>query len=59
MTPRNRARFTDKHDVGPGGRFCACCDNPPRMNKRVRRSVKRSERQSWQHDVTVILMEGE
>jgi hypothetical protein len=28
MSPRNRAN--GQHDVGPGGRYCACCDHAPR-----------------------------
>jgi len=41
-----------KFRVGPGGRYCACCDVPPRTNKKVRRSVKRSERNSWKKEVS-------
>lgn len=34
--------------VGPGGRNCHCCGQPPgKQRKSARRKAKRSERQIW------------
>lgn len=55
MSPRNRAN--GQHDVGPGGRYCACCDHAPRMNKTVRRHVKRAERNAWRREITAELLD--
>lgn len=55
MTARNRANGT--HEVGPGGRYCVCCDHAPRMNRAVRRHVKRAERQLVRREITTGLMD--
>lgn len=42
MAPRNRAHT--KFEVGFGGRYCACCDVPPKASRLARRYLKRAER---------------
>lgn len=48
LSPRNRAHTT--HRQGPGGRFCPCCDNPPKDNRKTRRSIRRTEKQNWKKE---------
>lgn len=38
--------------VGPGGRDCYCCGQPPgKTRKTTRRQAKRSERNAWKRDL--------
>lgn len=51
MLMTQRARANGKHAIGPGGSRCACCAEAPKNNRRVRRAVKRAERQDWKREV--------
>lgn len=52
MTAKSRGLNHGKYLQGPGGRYCVCCDPAPKWTRRVRRSVKRSERQGWKRDLS-------
>lgn len=50
MKPRTRAN--SKCGVyGPGGRYCACCDDAPKNNKKNRRMMRRIEKQQWKKEL--------
>jgi hypothetical protein len=41
--------------VGPGGRDCVCCNEPPGKKRKARfRVMKRSERNAWKREIRVL-----
>lgn len=48
LSPKNRART--KHHQGPGGRYCTCCDHPAKDNPKVRRYIRRTQKQAWKRE---------
>ena len=48
LSPKNRART--KHHQGPGGRYCPCCDHRPKDNAKIRRYIRRTNKQSWKKE---------
>ena len=48
MTPKIAPMIGKRCPCGPGGRDCACCGQPPGIErKNQRRRVKRAERAAW------------
>ena len=49
-TQKNRNGTRHKFYQEVGGRHCVCCDNPPKWNKRMRRYMRRIEKQNWKKE---------
>lgn len=40
-----------KAHYGPGGRACACCNEPPgKKRRKAQRHIKRTERNEWKRE---------
>jgi hypothetical protein len=53
MLLRQKTRNCTAAYQGPGGRYCVCCDDGPKWNKRNRRTVRRVENRKWRKDWNV------
>ena len=45
MLMKQRNRNATSRDQGCGGRYCVCCDDSPKYNKKNRRAIRRIEKQ--------------
>ena len=47
MILSQRNRNATSRSQGCGGRYCVCCDDSPKYNKKNRRAIRRIEKREW------------
>jgi hypothetical protein len=51
MLMKQKNRNATSRDQGCGGRYCVCCDDSRKYNKKNRRAIRRIEKRNWKKEL--------